>query len=306
MQKLADLCIRRPVFAAMLILALVVIGVTSYVRLGVDRLPSVDLPTVRISTALPGASPAEVETQVSRPIEEVVNTVNGIAELRSISGPGNSMVLVTFELDRDIESAAQDVRDRVATLGRRLPREALPPVISKFDNDQAPVLTLALSGERSLRELTELADKIVKVQIERAAGVGGVQIEGGSERAVNLWIDADRLAAYGLPVTAIRDALDLQNVDIPGGNVTAAVREQSQRTLGRFTRAGQFDDLPPSRRRPSGGRVQGAAIHHAAQRRTGGDPGSAPAVGCQHRGSDRCREGQAALGGRPATDGCPV
>ena len=243
MKKLADTCIRRPVFAAMLIMALVVVGTASYFRLGVDRLPSVDLPTVRISTSLPGASPAEVESQVSRPIEEVVNTVNGISELRSISGPGNSMVLVTFELDRDIESAAQDVRDRVATLGRRLPREALAPVISKFDNDQAPVMTLALSGPRSLRELTELADKIVKVQIERSAGVGGVQIEGAAERAINLWIDADRLAAYGLPVTAVRDALERQNVDIPGGNVTASVREQSLRTLGRFTEARQFDDL---------------------------------------------------------------
>lgn len=243
MRSLAELSIRRPIFATMLILALVVTGIASYVRLGVDRLPSVDLPTVRINTVLPGASPAEVESQVSRPIEEVVNTVNGISELRSISGPGNSMVLVTFELDRDIDSAAQDVRDRVATLGRRLPREALPPVVSKFDNDQAPILSMTLSGTRSLRDLTELADKIVKVQVERAPGVGGVQIEGGSERAINLWIDADRLAAYGLPVTAVRDALALQNVDIPGGNVTASLRETSLRTLGRFTEPGQFEDL---------------------------------------------------------------
>lgn len=243
MQTLAELCIRRPVFAAMLILALVVVGGTSYFRLGVDRLPSVDLPTVRVSTSLPGASPAEVEAQISRPIEEVVNTVAGISELRSISGQGNSIVIVTFELDRDIESATQDVRDRVATVVRRLPREAQPPVISKFDNDQSPVLTISLSGERPLRELTELADKVVKVHIERASGVGGVTLEGQAERAINLWLDADRLAAYGLPVTAVRDALDRQNVDIPGGNVTAEVREQALRTLGRFTKASQFDDM---------------------------------------------------------------
>ncbi|HRI16322.1 MAG TPA: efflux RND transporter permease subunit, partial [Verrucomicrobiota bacterium] len=209
----------------------------------VDRLPAVDLPTVRISTSLPGASPAEVEAQVSRPIEEVVNTVNGLSELRSISGPGNSMILATFELDRDIDTAAQDVRDRVATVVRRLPREAQPPVISKFDNDQAPVLTLALFGNRTLRELTELADKIVKVQIERAAGVGGVNLEGGAERSINLWVEADRLAGYELPVTAVRDALNLQNVEIPGGNVTAAVREQSLRTLGRMTEAAEFNEL---------------------------------------------------------------
>ncbi len=243
MQKLADVCIRRPVFATMLILALVVVGAASYARLGVDRLPAVDLPTVRVSTTLPGASPADIEAQVSRPIEEVVNTVAGLSELRSISGPGQSMVLATFELDRDIDTAAQDVRDRVATVLRRLPREVQPPVISKFDNDQAPVLTLSLSGDRPLRELTELADKIVKVRIERAAGVGGVTIEGAATRAVNLWLDADRLAAYGLPVTAVRDALERQNVDIPGGNVTASVREQSLRTLGRFTEAAEFENL---------------------------------------------------------------
>src|SRR4030095_5850345 len=112
-----------------------------------------------------------------------------------------------LELDRDIDTAAQDVRDRVATVVRRLPREAQPPVVSKFDNDQSPVLTLSLSGPRSLRELTEFADKIVKVQIERASGVGGVEIEGKAERAINLWLDSDRLAAYGLPITAVRDAL---------------------------------------------------------------------------------------------------
>ena len=243
MQKLADVCIRRPVFALMLILALVVVGATGYFRLGVDRLPSVDLPTLRVTANLPGASPAEVEAQVSRPIEEVVNTVAGITELRSISGQGSSIVIVTFELDRDIDVAAQDVRDRVAAVVRRLPREVQPPIVSKFDNDQAPVLTLSLSGPRPLRELTELADKIVKVQIERASGVGGVQIEGGAERALNLWLDAARLAAYGLPITAVRDALNRQNVDIPGGNVSGSVREESLRTPGRFTRPSEFEEL---------------------------------------------------------------
>lgn len=243
MQALADTCIRRPVFALMLVMALVVVGATSYTRLGVDRLPSVDLPTVRINTTLPGASPAEVESQIARPIEEVVNTVEGISELRSISMQGNSMVLVTFELNRNIDSAAQDVRDRVATVIRKLPREVQPPIVSKFDNDQSPVLTLSLSGDRSLRELTEFADKIVKVQIERASGVGGVTIAGGAERSINLWLDADRLAAYGLPVTAVRDALNRQNIDIPGGNITDPIREQALRTLGRFTSANEFNEL---------------------------------------------------------------
>ena len=132
MQKLAEVCIKRPIFAAMIILALVVVGAASYFRLGVDRFPSVDLPTVRIQTILPGASPEEIETQVSQRIEEAVNTVEGINELRSVSGQGRSFVNVTFNLERDIDTAAQDVRDRVATTLRDLPPGTDPPLISKF------------------------------------------------------------------------------------------------------------------------------------------------------------------------------
>jgi hydrophobic/amphiphilic exporter-1 (mainly G- bacteria), HAE1 family len=243
MQKLAEICIRRPVFAAMIILALVVVGVAGYAGLGVDRFPSVDLPTVAVRTALPGASTEEVETEVSQRIEEVVNTVEGIQELRSVSSSGSSFVITTFSLDRDIDTAAQDVRDRVATVIRQLPDDVQPPVVSKFNNDSAPVLTLALSGNRPVRELTEIADKVIKVQIERSTGVGEVQIVGGLERAINVEIDADRLAAYGLPITAVRDALVRQNTDVPGGNVTAGPRELTLRTLGRVADAAAFNDV---------------------------------------------------------------
>ncbi|HYJ15176.1 MAG TPA: efflux RND transporter permease subunit, partial [Candidatus Limnocylindria bacterium] len=243
MQKLAEVSIRRPVFASMIILALVVVGVASYFRLGVDRFPSVDLPTVSVRTTLPGASPEEVETIISQPIEEVVNTVEGIDELRSVSGRGTSFVMATFNLDRDIDVAAQDVRDRVATVLNRLPNDVDPPVISKFNNEDSPILTIAVSGDRSLRELTEIADKIVKVQLERSVGVGEVRIVGGLERAINIWIDADRLAAYQLPITAVRDAIQRQNADIPGGNVTSGAREQVLRTMGRITDPKAFDDL---------------------------------------------------------------
>ncbi|HSN89467.1 MAG TPA: efflux RND transporter permease subunit, partial [Thermoanaerobaculia bacterium] len=157
MQKLAEICIRRPVFAAMIILALVVVGAASYGRLGVDRFPSVDLPTVSVRTALPGASTEEVETEVSQRIEEAVNTVEGIQELRSISSAGSSFVIVTFDLDRDIDTAAQDVRDRVSAIVRQLPEDVLPPVIAKFNNDSSPVLTISLSGNRPIKELTEYA-----------------------------------------------------------------------------------------------------------------------------------------------------
>ncbi len=243
MQKLAEVCIRRPVFATMLILALVVVGVVGYMHLGVDRFPSVDLPTVTVRTTLPGASPPEMESQVSQPIEEAVNTVEGIKELRSISGMGSSYVIVTFNLDRDLESAAQDVRDRLGTVLRDLPRETEPPVVSKFNNDNTPILSLALAGNRSVRELTEIADKIIKVQLERSAGVGEVEILGEQERAINIWVDADRLAAYRIPITAVRDAIVRQNADLPGGNVTGPRLEQSLRTIGRLEDPKAFQDL---------------------------------------------------------------
>jgi len=243
MKRLADICIGRPVFASMIVLSLVVVGAASYLGLGVDRFPSVDLPTVRVSTLLPGASPEEVEVLVSQRLEEVINTVEGITELRSVSGPGISLVLTTFDLSRNVDVAAQDVRDRVATALSRLPRDARPPVIAKFDNDSTPVISIALSGNRSVRELTELADKVAKVQLERASGVGEVLIVGGQERAISIWLDANRLAAYGIPVASVRDALVRQNADLPGGNVTTDVQEQVLRTMGRVESPKDFADL---------------------------------------------------------------
>ncbi|HYH07675.1 MAG TPA: efflux RND transporter permease subunit, partial [Thermoanaerobaculia bacterium] len=253
MQRLAEICIKRPVFASMIVLALVVVGAAGYAQLGVDRYPSVDLPTVSVRTSLPGAAPEEVESLITQRVEEVVNTVDGIDELRSVSGPGNSVVIATFKLDRDLETAAQDVRDRVATVVRQLPEDATPPVVSKFDNDSSPVITIALSGERSLRELTELADKTVRVQLERTGGVGEVNVVGGLERAINVWVDADRLSAYQLPITAVRTALDRQNADLPGGNVTTERQELTLRTLGRYAEPSAFENLVIATRTPSAG-----------------------------------------------------
>lgn len=240
----------------MLILAFVVIGAASYVRLGVDRFPSVDLPTISVRTTLRGASPEEIETEVSQRIEEAINTIEGINELRSVSGPGASVVVVSFNLDRDVDVAAQDVRDRVATVIRDLPEDADPPIISKSDNDLTPILTVALSGDRPLRELTEFADKIVKVQLERSAGVGEVRLVGGLERAINVWIDAGRLAAYRLPITAVRDALVRQNTDVPGGNVTSGPQEQVLRTMGRLLDSHAFNELVIATRNGAPIRVQ--------------------------------------------------
>jgi HAE1 family hydrophobic/amphiphilic exporter-1 len=242
-QKLAEVCIRRPVFATMIILALVVTGAAAYLGLGVDRFPAVDIPQVRVRATLPGSAPEEMETEVAQRLEEAVNTVEGLDELRSVSGPGATFVLGSFKLERDGDVAAQDVRDRISIVLSELPDELDPPQISKFDNEQSPVMTVALSADRPLRELTDLADRIVKVQLERARGVGEVAISGGLDRAINIWVDADRLAARGLPITAVRDAILRQNAQVPGGNVTSALGEQSLRTIGRLTDPAAFDDL---------------------------------------------------------------
>ncbi|MEZ5965078.1 MAG: efflux RND transporter permease subunit [Planctomycetota bacterium] len=243
MRGLARVCVERPVFATMLVAALVVAGAAGYAKLGIDRFPQVDLPTVGVRTALPGASPEEVEVTVSQPLEEAVNTVDGIAELRSISSSGASFVLLTFELERDIDSAAQDVRDRVAGALRRLPRDIEAPQVFKLDNDSSPVMTVAVSGPRTIRELTELADKKVKPFLERSAGVGQVELVGGLERAVNIWLEADRLAAFRMPVTTVRDALVRQNSDVPGGLLTDDRQERTLRTMGRYAEPGAFGDL---------------------------------------------------------------
>jgi HAE1 family hydrophobic/amphiphilic exporter-1 len=256
MRALAATCIKRPVFAAMLVLALVVVGGASFFSLSVDRFPAIDLPNVMVRTSLPGASVEEVETQVSDILEEAVNRVEGINELRSVSAPGQSMVNITFNLDRDIDTAAQDVRDRVGSVLRMLPNDVDPPMIFKQDADRAPVLAVALSGSLSIRELTEIADKVVKLPLERSTGVGEVSIQGGLARAVNIWIEADRLAAYQLPITEVRAALQQQNADLPGGNVTTNLQERTLRTMGRFTEAEQFNELVIATRNGSPIRVR--------------------------------------------------
>ncbi len=256
MQKLAEICIKRPVFATMIVMTLVVVGVAGYFHLGVDRTPPVDIPTVWISMRVPGASPTEMETLVAQPIEEQVNTVEGITELRSISSVGSAFIIINFDLRRKVAEAAEDVRNRIALLGDELPRDVDPPMVSKFDSDRSPVMSLALTGPRSRRELTELAEKIAKVHLERVLGVGEVEIRGGLHRAISIWIDADRLAAYQIPITEVRNAIARQNVNIPGGNVTDPVREQTLRTVGRVTDPAEFNDIVIATRNGSPVRVR--------------------------------------------------
>ncbi|MEK7340673.1 MAG: efflux RND transporter permease subunit, partial [Candidatus Binatota bacterium] len=241
--NLADICIKRPVFATMLILALVVLGLFSYAELGVDLYPNVDLPTVTITTTLKGASVEEMETSVTKPIEEIINTIDGIDELRSVTKEGVSTIIVQFVLEKNGDVAAQDVRDKVSTILSQLPVGTDPPVIEKFDIDAKPVMRIAVSGRRNLREVTEIARKRIKEDIEALRGVGAVAMIGGQERTINIYVDPDRLAAYNIPVSQVKRAIQAQNVEIPGGRVDQERRELVLRTMGRIERAEDFNDL---------------------------------------------------------------
>ncbi|QDV21922.1 efflux RND transporter permease subunit [Aureliella helgolandensis] len=243
MYWLAEVCVKRPVFALMLITALVVAGVVAFPQLGVDRFPNLDLPQIYIRTTYVGAAAEEVESEVSSVLEDAVATVAGIDELRSISADGRSFVIITVQLDRDIDSAIQDVRDAVASILNRLPSGIDPPIIQKQDLDSSPILTLAVSGPRSPRELYVLADRYVKNVIESARGVGQVQIAGAADRAIQVDIDANRLAAYGISILQVRDALARQNAEVPGGRMDEGQRERSVRTLGRIAESSGFSDL---------------------------------------------------------------
>ena len=179
---LADLCVRRPVFATMFVGVLVVLGWFSYMRLGVDLFPKVDVPTVMVTTFLPGAAPEETEARVTKPIEEAVNTVSGIDEMRSTTLEGVSRVIVQFKLERELDAAVQDVRDKISTVLDKLPEGTKPPLVQKFDIGAVPIVTITVTGYQSLKELTELARRRLKEPLESVDGVGSIDIVGGRER----------------------------------------------------------------------------------------------------------------------------
>jgi HAE1 family hydrophobic/amphiphilic exporter-1 len=239
----ADVFIRRPVFATMLVAAAVVLGLFSYRTLGVDLFPNVDFPIVTVTTTLKGAGVEETETSVTKVLEEAINTIEGIDELRSTTREGVSVIVVSFVLEKSREVAAQDVRDKVASVLAQLPTGTDSPVIDKFDVDAVPVLSIAISGRRSLREVTELARRQIKEVIETLPGVGQVILLGGQERAINIFVDPDRLTAQGLSVGQVREAIARQNVELPGGRLDQTRRELSVRTMGRLENVRDFNDL---------------------------------------------------------------
>ena len=243
MQKLAEICVRRPVFATMLILSLTVVGVFSYRSLGVDLFPKIDLPTITVTVVNPGASPQEIETEITDKVEGAVNTISGIDELRSTSVEGVSQVFITFLLEKNPDIAAQEVRNKVDLIANELPVTAEQPIVQKFDTDVAPVIRIAVSAPRSLREVTDVADKKIKQQIESINGVGEVQIIGGRTREIQVWVDPDKLRAFNVTVAEVANAVQAQNMEVPGGRIDEGTRELTVRTMGRIVNPSEFNNL---------------------------------------------------------------
>jgi HAE1 family hydrophobic/amphiphilic exporter-1 len=245
---LSNTSIRQPVFTTMVISALVVFGLVSYRSLGIDLFPKVDFPIVTVTSVLPGADPETIETDVTERLEEALNTIGGVKSIRSTSTEGVSIVVVEFELERDVDAAAQDVRDKVSSVRRLLPTDLQEPVIEKLDPDASPILALALAGDRPIRELTDFAKDVVKDRLERVSGVGSVEIVGGREREIRVWLSADRLAAYGLAVDDVTRTLQMENLEVPGGRIETRDLELVVRTRGRIARPSDFGEIVVAQR----------------------------------------------------------
>jgi HAE1 family hydrophobic/amphiphilic exporter-1 len=241
--KLSEICVQRPVFALMLIMFLVVLGIFSFVDLGVDLFPKSDPASVYVRVQLPGASPEEMVSQVVLPLEESVAAIAGIDELTARVTEGSANISVQFVLDRDISEAAEDVREKVSGAMRRLPPNVLPPSVIKADPDSDPIIKLAMSGTRPVRELTEIADKQVRRALETVDGVGSIEVNGGRSRQINIFLDLDKLNAYNLSAQDVEAAIRTENVEAPGGRIVRGPSELGVRTLGRVKDIAEFNNI---------------------------------------------------------------
>ncbi len=240
---LADTSIKRPVFATMVIAALVIFGIVSYPGIGVDLFPKVDFPIVNVTTTLKGASPEIMDIDVTDKIEEAINTINGVKTIQSTSTEGVSIVTVEFVLDRDIDLAVQDVREKISTIRSKLTGDIDEPVIEKVDPDATPVLWLALTGEKSPRELSTYADEVLKEQLQKISGVGAIRLAGLRLRQVRIWLDSDRLMAYQITAHDVIRALQRENIELPSGRIESNTKEYSIKVKGEFLRVQEFNDL---------------------------------------------------------------
>jgi len=240
---LADTSIKRPVFATMFIMALVILGLVSYPDIGVDLFPKIEFPIVNINTRLKGASPEIMDIDVTDKIEESVNTINGVKTISSTSAEGISTVTVEFVLERNIDLAVQDVREKISLIRSKLPTDVMEPIIQKVDPDANPVFYMTLTGQKSIRDLSTYADEVLKDQLQRINGVGALRFIGLQLRQVRIGLDAEKLRAFQVAPNDVMTALAKENVEIPGGRIEAETKEYSVKVKGEFPSIQDFNDL---------------------------------------------------------------
>ena len=242
--NISELSIRRPVLATVLVLIIILFGVVGYTSLGVREYPSVDNPIISVSASYPGANAEVIENQITEPLEQQINGIPGIRSLSSVSQYGSSRITVEFELSVDLETAANDVRDKVSRAQRMLPRDCDPPTVSKADADAMPILMVALhSDKRSLLELSELADLVVKEQLQTIQDVSSVMIWGEKRYCMRLWLDPVKMSGYGITPMDVKNALDRENVELPSGTIEGNTTELEIRTLGQMHTTEEFNNL---------------------------------------------------------------
>jgi hydrophobic/amphiphilic exporter-1 (mainly G- bacteria), HAE1 family len=260
MQWLAELCVRRPVFASVLSIVILVVGGVFYRQLGVDQFPKIDFPAIVVVTTQPGASPEDIEREITDKIEGAVNTISGIDELRSNSSEGVSQVIVQFVLEKNVDVAAQEVQQKVNLALAELPKGIDPPVVQKFDPDAFPILYVALNAQRSqqgaegaaqvgaggedeIRDVTDIADRIVRRRIEAVNGVGQATLIGGRKRQINVLVDPVKLRALGLSATEVGAAINAQNITLPGGRVDVSRDYLTLKVDGRVSSVEALKDV---------------------------------------------------------------
>jgi len=241
--KLADVSIQRPVFATMMIMALIVLGLFSYLKLNVDLYPNVDIPYVIITTVLKGAGPEQIETDVTKKVEDAVNPIEGVDWIQSYSREGVSIVVIAFKLEIDGKVAAQDVREKLAAIKGDLPDDIDEPIIQRYDPASLPIMSITVSGKRADKEVTEYAKNVVKKRIENIPGVGSVNLVGGAEREINISVDASKLKAYDLSIQDVIQSVGASNVEIPGGNLIDGPRQLLLRTMGKYKKVSDFSNV---------------------------------------------------------------
>jgi len=241
--KLADVSIRRPVFTIMMIMSLIVLGWFSYIKLNVDLYPNVDIPYVVITTVLQGAGPEQIETDVTKKIEDAVNPIEGVDKINSTSQEGVSIVVIGFKLEIDGKTAAQDVREKVAAIRENLPTDIKDPVIQRYDPSSLPIMSITVSGNRSPKDITTFTKDVIKKRLENIPGVGSVDLVGGAEREIRVSVDGAKLKSFNISINDVINAVGSANVEIPGGNLINGSRQILLRTMGKLKKVEDFNRI---------------------------------------------------------------